>query len=195
MFSTRKAALAAGEEWYFTGTPCKHGHICKRRTNNWDCYECEQQKRNFKSHTRHGHAARKVRGGPSGEYSCWCNMIRRCGSTLPEHRPWRDVNVCERWRVFDNFLADMGPRPSKSHSLDRYPDRRGDYKPGNVRWATRIQQARNTTKSRELTYDGKTFTVAEWAERLGISAHTIRVRLHRGKDVAAALRRPQPPST
>ena len=51
------------------------------------------------------------------------------------------VKVCRRWREsFANFLADMGPRPSKRHSIDRYPDPWGDYEPDNCRWATPKQQ-------------------------------------------------------
>lgn len=54
------------------------------------------------------------------------------------------ITVCERWRdSFENFLADMGERPSKAHSIDRFPNRDGNYEPGNCRWATAIEQSRN----------------------------------------------------
>ena len=74
------------------------------------------------------------------------NMIARC--TDPKHEGWRyygkrGISVCERWRSsFDNFLRDMGPRPSNEHSIDRI-NNNGNYEPGNCRWATRPQQIGN----------------------------------------------------
>lgn len=77
-------------------------------------------------------------------------MLRRC--TNPEAWQWgyyggRGIKVCQRWNTvdggsFENFLADMGERPSSSVSLDRI-DNDGDYEPGNCRWATRVEQRRN----------------------------------------------------
>jgi hypothetical protein len=61
------------------------------------------------------------------------------------------VQVCERWLSFENFLADMGERP-EGMTLDRFPNKEGDYEPGNCRWATVVEQARNRTNSR-LTFE------------------------------------------
>lgn len=93
-------------------------------------------------HTVHG-----LWGKP--EYRCWEGMIYRCTSrnaTGYEYYGGRGIAVCDRWMCFDNFLADMGPRPSPKHSLDRYPDNDGNYEPGNVRWATDPEQAWNRRK-------------------------------------------------
>lgn len=72
------------------------------------------------------------------------------GRTLnPKHRDWltyggRGIGICDRWRdSLEAFAADMGPRPSLDHSVDRYPDYNGNYEPGNCRWATRSQQQSN----------------------------------------------------
>lgn len=54
----------------------------------------------------------------------------------------RGIAICERWEEFENFLADMGERP-EGKTLDRFPDKDGNYEPGNCRWATSKEQSRN----------------------------------------------------
>jgi hypothetical protein len=74
----------------------------------------------------------------------WKAMRERCEPTYREHAYYADrgITVCERWAAFENFIADMGERPD-GMTLDRYPNNDGNYEPGNCRWATPKQQARN----------------------------------------------------
>lgn len=128
------------------------------------------------------------------EYSCWRAMITRCTcETTPTFEQYgaRGITVCDRWRnSFEDFVADVGPRPTPEHTLDRYPDREGNYEPGNVRWATQTEQQRNRTNNRMLTHEGVTLCLAEWAERTGLRAGTLLLRLNRGWSVADALTKP-----
>lgn len=123
----------------------------------------------------HGHA-RPTRG-TSPTYKVWLNMHQRCrrGGRRGEYA---DISVCDRWSSFEAFLADMGERPSARHSIDRV-DPRGDYEPGNCRWATPSEQARNKTTSVILTHPhtGRTMCMADWADYLGVSRSTLHWRL------------------
>lgn len=84
------------------------------------------------------------------EYRAWASMMQRCRNTRCERYPrygGRGIAVCERWNSAAAFLADMGPRPSQDHSLDRI-DNEGNYEPANCRWATRSMQQQNKTSYR-----------------------------------------------
>jgi hypothetical protein len=114
------------------------------------------------------------------EYRSWSGMLTRCRN--PRSNDWmlyggRGITVCEAWLAFEGFYADMGPKPSPRHSLDRI-DGDGNYEPGNCRWATPKQQARNW-KRRNVRYElnGDTRTEAEWCELLGISKNTLKERI------------------
>lgn len=89
------------------------------------------------------------RGKKSPEYRCWTAMKTRClNANNPSYQQYgaRGITVCDRWREsFEAFFADMGVRPPGT-SLDRWPDRGGNYEPGNCRWATPAEQARNTCR-------------------------------------------------
>ena len=118
------------------------------------------------------------------EYTSWLGMRQRCRNPRNQDFPTyggRGIRVCERWDSFLTFLEDMGPKPSRKHELDRYPDKNGNYEPGNCRWATRTQNVRNTRFNRLITFNGETLCLAEWAERTGISAGLLQGRLTRLK--------------
>lgn len=141
---------------------------------------------------KHGHNRKFT--GKSPTYSCWDSMKQRCRN--PKHIAYRyyggrGIKVCDRWNQFENFLADMGERPSARHSLDRYPDTDGHYEPGNVRWTTKREQAlnRNSGNLRLYEYHGKTQTLAEWAREYGFVRETLDARL-RQMSIAQALEKP-----
>ena len=123
-------------------------------------------------------------------YKSWRAMLDRCG--LEAHEAFAryggaGIRVCDRWlESYENFKADMGTRPSKNHSLDR-KDNKGNYEPGNCRWATRSQQGRNKSSNRMLEIDGLVKCVAEWAEISGISTAAIYSRLKLGWNAKNAV--------
>ena len=98
---------------------------------------------------KHGFASRNK---PSPEYKTWVSMLGRCHNAKDRaYRNYgaRGIKVCDAWRAsFENFIRDMGRRPSKDLTLDRI-DNDGNYEPGNVRWATRQAQSRNRRPAKD----------------------------------------------
>lgn len=156
------------------------------RTQSCGCLHAE---RTVEARHVHGHASAK--NGRSPEYNSWASMIARCESI--SNRAWhhyggRGVRVCERWRnSFSAFLADMGPKPSRRHSIDRI-DVNGNYEPGNCRWATPIRQARNTRRTRIVKFAGRELCLADACEIAGLPYSRVAQRLDKlGWSVERAL--------
>lgn len=126
----------------------------------------------------------------TGDRPLWLTMIARCHRPAHisyKHYGARGVSVCQRWRgSYDAFAADMGPRPSPKHTVDRI-NSDGNYEPGNCRWATQAEQQRNRRNNRLLTINGETMTAQDWAERVGVKADTLRHRLYRGLTAEQAV--------
>lgn len=123
----------------------------------------------------------------------WKGIVARCtiqSASGYANYGGRGITVCERWRnSFANFLADMGERPSENHSIERI-DYNAGYSPENCRWATRIEQNRNTRANRKLTIFGETKCLSEWAEQYGINEASIRRRLDSGWSECDAVTSP-----
>ena len=143
-----------------------------------------------------GHAAKSnalkhgLKDAP--EYGVWQQMINRCHKPGKQSHNYKDrgIYVCDRWRYsFENFIADMGRRPGgeREYTIERI-DNNGPYEPGNCRWATYKEQARNARFNRLLTYEGRTMSMAAWAEERKINPGTLKSRLdHSGWPLGKAL--------
>ena len=121
----------------------------------------------------HGYAKK---GSVAPEYRAWQSMKARCYKEYDkryETHGARGIIVCERWlNSFENFIYDMGSRPSKDHSLDRR-DNNGHYEPYNCKWSTDMEQCRNRRSNRHLTYNGITMLLQDWADFFGVRQSAI----------------------
>lgn len=138
---------------------------------------------------------KKSKKKPCSEYIVWIGMKQRCyypKSISFKNYGGRGIVVCDRWRTsFKNFLDDMGMRPSKLHTLDRFPNPDGDYEPKNCRWATKSEQALGRRTCHKITLDGETLTITEWALKTGIPRNAIYLRInHLGWPARKALSKP-----
>lgn len=139
-------------------------------------------------------ASRQTTHGASEteEFKIWTSMKTRCeNENASGYAAYgaRGVQVCAAWQRFKVFLADMGFRPSKAHTLDRI-DPAGHYEPGNVRWALPEQQANNKRTNRVIEVFGKRLTVAQWARERDLPYFTLLARLKLGWSPERALTTP-----
>lgn len=134
--------------------------------------------------------------GKSREYKSWAHIVQRC--TNPNNRAFgryggRGITVCDEWRhsfqAFYDYVSALPNSGQRGYSIDRI-DNDGNYEPGNVKWSTQTEQARNKRSNHLLTFNGKTLCVSEWANVVGISAGTLYGRLKNGWDIKEALTTP-----
>lgn len=165
------------------------------------CME-EENRRSSDRCATHGHTKRGV---VSPDYRCYCSMMSRCNTRTATGFALyggRGIYVCARWREsFESFLADMGHRPSKSHSIDRI-DNDGSYTcgkceectakgaPANCRWADKATQARNRSNTHFVTIGGETLCLTDWVKRLSVPLGRYRKRVRMGWDDVTALTKP-----
>lgn len=133
-------------------------------------------------------AATRIHGktGTPG-YIIWVAMWQRC--TNPTHKSYeayKDRAPPECWKDFEVFSHDMGPRPSKGHSIERV-DNSKPYGPGNCVWQTAAKQSRNKTNNINITYQGRTLCATDWAEQVSIPVGVICYRFHAGWDAEKIL--------
>jgi hypothetical protein len=171
----------------------------------WCVCECGTRKTVLVSHLRNGTsqscgcrkiAARTTHGmSRTPEYLAWKHMIGRCRNPQTKHYErygGRGISVCEEWSDFAKFYADVGPRPSKDHSLDRL-DNDGNYVPGNVAWRTKKEQGNNRANNVLVTYRDETLTAAEMGRKYGVSNTALLSRLKLNWPIEKALMTPVRP--
>jgi hypothetical protein len=127
----------------------------------------------------------------SPEFTSWTAMKKRCYENGGRDR-YREkgITVCDRWlHSFANFFADMGPKPSPRHTIER-ENNSGNYEPGNCVWALPVQQQRNRDNCVYVTVDGRRMTVTEAAEILGLKRDTVFSRLKMGWSFEDAVKTP-----
>lgn len=159
----------------------------------FECPYCKQEYETRISHVLSGgstscgctymgrpkHNNTTLAGYRSPTYKTWVCMMRRCyGDDPKDNKSYKEkgIVVCERWHDFNNFIADVGERP-KGKTLDRWPNKDGNYGPTNFRWATPTEQQRNTSINLIVTYNGVTKTLQEFCEDLGLEYHRMRNRI------------------
>lgn len=196
--------------WTIVGAPERRG---QGKNSKWPCRcECGQERMVHGTNLVHGltrscgclrrevTTRRNTLHGWCGtkEYRAWKAAKWRCVSKKKGTRETyldRGITMSPEWK--DNFLAfieHIGPAPRKHRdvSVDRI-NTLGNYEPGNVRWATPLQQGQNQRKNRNLTHQGQTHCIAEWARRTSLDAETIAQRLDRGWSVEDSLTTPVVP--
>lgn len=123
-------------------------------------------------------------------YRIWAHMKARCLN--PNDQKFyaygaRGIKVCDEWLEFEPFCEWAMNNGYESHlSIDR-KDVNGNYSPENCHWTTMVEQQNNRTNNHDLTFNGETLTIAQWAKKLGIYQSTIQRRLKRGLDIAEVL--------
>lgn len=137
---------------------------------------------------KHGETIKKE---VTPEYQIFHKMMDRCNNpnNKKDYKDYgaRGIGVCSEWlHNFKAFLNDMGRRPSSKHSIDRIDNNKG-YSKNNCKWSTQIEQANNKRNSRILTYNSESFTVSQWARKLGIPRSSIDNRLRKNLSIDNVL--------
>lgn len=137
------------------------------------------------------HGARK-NNKAQPEYTIWRAMKARCRNpNAPNYKLYggRGIRVSITWNSFEQFLKDMGSRPSPEHTLDRINNNRG-YNKKNCRWATMKAQQNNRRNNVRVEIDGEVKTLSQWCEIYGIQISTAHKRISKGWAASDAIQKP-----
>lgn len=146
-------------------------------TQSCGCLQREVRASNGKQNVKHGRGSSQ-KGSRDRTYSSWFCMKSRCQRLTDKeyHRyAGKGVSVCDRWQDFEAFFEDMGECP-EGHTIDR-EDPRGNYEPGNCRWATRLEQSQNLRTTRKFDCGGEMMSLTELATYFSIDREKLKYRL------------------
>jgi hypothetical protein len=141
LIAIRKVEYTASAAQWLCTCDCGNEHVASasnlvgRRTSSCGCVNNRVRSECHRTHGR----------SKTTEWHIWCAMRQRCDNPRnPSYSAYggRGITVCDSWRTFANFFADMGERPSLKHTLDRI-NNNGNYEPTNCRWATYAEQNSN----------------------------------------------------
>lgn len=148
---------SCGKDIDAIGYELENGHV-----KSCGCLKAERLGNNSRTHGK----------SKTSEYSIWCGMIKRIenpNDKFYSEYGGRGIKICDRWRhSFEFFNQDMGSRPTKNHSIERI-EVNGDYEPGNCKWATLDEQARNKRNNINIKQGDRVMILEDWARELKIT--------------------------
>lgn len=153
-------------------TVARRGDLLSGGTSSCGCLKSDTTAKN---NSTHGDSR-------TPEHMIWCSMLQRCrnkNSKKFKDYGGRGITVCERWLTYENFISDMGRRPSPKHSIERRDNNAG-YSPENCVWATRIEQNNNQRDNVIITLNGQSRTMSQWSRVVGIDEGVLQQRRKRG---------------
>lgn len=159
--------------------------VTSGRTKSCGCYRTEKTRERSLTH------GQRVNRTYTRLITIWTNILQRCNN--PNYREYylyggRGIKCL--WTCFEDFKRDMGPTYAPHLTIDRWPDKNGNYCKENCRWATPKQQANNTRRNRLENHNGETKTFSEWCDVFGIKYSTVTSRITRGMSFSEALTTP-----
>lgn len=117
------------------------------------------------SHFKHGLSKHRL-------MRIWTSMMTRCYNPnsigYKKHYGSKGIKVCDRWHSFINFYADVIESYDDGLTIDRYPDKKGNYEPANFRWVTPKEQTRNVSCNVIVDYNGRKLCIGELCEETGL---------------------------
>lgn len=125
-------------------------------------------------------------------YARWKSMMARCynkRATNFKYYGAKGILVCEQWHDYREFLRNMGECPSPDMTVERV-DNELSYTPDNCIWMSKANQNKHRSHCVQLTHDGRTRNLTDWAKEVGISANSLAMRIRLGWDTERALMQP-----